>query len=110
MQFARNADFHVNWMPLNAETRAKWNETAAHEFFNKTVGLPYGYHNFLYGWIDTPNANFPPLLAEKIVPIVFEIVEKISPKSSDLIFSSGLNARLGTKDLKIAELAAKAAE
>ena len=33
--------------------RKKFNELAAIDFFFKTEGLPYGYHNFLYGWIDT---------------------------------------------------------
>lgn len=77
IQWAKNADFHVTHMPLSTEFRAKFNETAAHEFFNRTVGLPYGYHNFLYGWIDTPRDNYPPLLPPHIWPIVASIIEHI---------------------------------
>lgn len=51
---AENCDFHMVHMPLSDEKRAQFNETAAREFFWRTEGLPYGYHNFLYSWIDTP--------------------------------------------------------
>lgn len=30
---AENADFHVTWMPLSDSMRAKFNETAAREYF-----------------------------------------------------------------------------
>jgi len=60
---AEDASFHVVHCRLNADARAKFDEKAANAFFEDTVGLPYGYHNFLYGWIDTPNADWPPLLA-----------------------------------------------
>lgn len=71
IQQAKNADFHVVWMPLSEEYRSKFDEDKAHEWFFKTEGLPYGYHNFLYGWIDTPNENYPPMLANHIVPVLF---------------------------------------
>jgi hypothetical protein len=54
IKYAENAEFHVTHIPLSAESRKKFNETAAQEFFFKTEGLPYGYHSFLYLWIDTP--------------------------------------------------------
>jgi len=60
---ATNADFHVTWMPLSEEKRAIFNQEAAEEFFFSTQGLPYGYHNFLFGWIDTEADNWPPMLA-----------------------------------------------
>lgn len=110
MEWAKNADFHMVHMPLSKESRAKFNETAAHEFFQKTVGLPYGYHNFLYGWIDTALESWPPLLPERLVPIVFEVIEKFDATLVQTFFSAALNFRLGTKGLKIPDLAAKAAE
>jgi len=45
---------NVAVLPLSEESRKKFNVTAAVEFFKKVEGLPYGYHNFLFGWIDTP--------------------------------------------------------
>ncbi len=35
---------------LRPEIRAKYNSTAALEFFNSVQGTPYGYHNFIYGY------------------------------------------------------------
>jgi len=108
---AENADFHVTWMPLSDSMRAKFNETAAREyFFNKTEGLPYGYHNFLYGWIDTPTDNWPPFLAQHMVPILFSFLEKIIPSTVDMFYTQALNKRLGTTGLNTSQLAAKAAE
>ncbi len=75
-----------------------------------TEGLPYGYHNFLYGWIDTADDNWPPLVPRNGVPIVFAILEKIAPKVSFTFFSEALNKRLGTRDLDIEGIAAAAAE
>lgn len=40
---------------MKAEVRAKFNVTAAIEFFKSVEGTPYGIHNFIFGWIDTPN-------------------------------------------------------
>lgn len=71
-------------MPLSPEARAKYNETAAQEFFNNTVGLPYGYHNFLFGWLDTAEDNLPPILPSGMLPIVFSILEDLVPETVDI--------------------------
>jgi len=36
IKYARNADYHVSHLPLNAEARAKFNEKAAQDFFFET--------------------------------------------------------------------------
>jgi len=53
IKYAANCDFHVAHMPLSPAAKAKFNEKAAQDFFFETEGVPYGYHNFLFGWIDT---------------------------------------------------------
>jgi hypothetical protein len=50
-------------------------------------GLPYGYHNFLYGFVDTLNDNWPSLLPKDFVPIVFSILEKIDYNVTDIFFT-----------------------
>jgi hypothetical protein len=41
-------------LPLKKEYREKFDEKKAWDAFNnKYVGLPYGYSNFLFGWLDT---------------------------------------------------------
>ena len=95
---------------MTTEIREKFDEKAAQEFYFMTEGLPYGYHNFLYGWIDTADDNWPPLLPRDGVPIVFSILEKVAPKTAFTFFSEALNKRLGTHDLDVEGLAAAAAE
>lgn len=97
-------------MPLNAETRAKFNEEAAQEFFFQTEGLPYGYHNFLYGWVDTAEDNWPPIIPQFGVGIVFSILEKVMPETTYIFFTEALNKRLGTENKNIAEITMLAAE
>ena len=106
---AEDASFHVTHHPLNAESRAKFNEKAANDFFFDTEGLPYGYHNFLYGWVDTANDNWPPLLAREFVPIMFKIVEDVDPKLAQNFYTSALNKRLGVENKNISEIAQIAA-
>jgi len=98
---AEQASFHVSWLPLSPESKAKFDEKAANDWFFQTEGLPYGYHNFLYGWIDTPSNNWPPMLANEFAPILFTIVEKFLPKVTQNFFSEALNFRLGTTGLNI---------
>lgn len=64
-------------------------------------GLPYGYHNFLYGWIDTPSNNWPPLLADEFAPVLFSLVEHIKPHTAYIFFTSALNKRLGVENYTI---------
>lgn len=101
LQQAKNADFHVLHLPLDDEHANKFNLTGAHEFFNQTVGLPYGYHNFLFSWIDTKEDNLPPILAPHMLPIIFSILESVAPSTTDIFFNQALNHRLGTKGLNI---------
>jgi len=74
-------------MPLSPEKRAQFNEADAQKFFFATEGLPYGYHNFLFGWLDTPYDNFPPLLPSMFGPILFSVFEKIAPASCDIFYT-----------------------
>jgi len=101
---AENCDFHVVHMPLSPENRAKFNETAAIEWFYAHEGLPYGYHNFLFSWVDTPEDNFPPILPYDILPIVFSVLEHILPNVTDIFYTQALNHRLGTTGLNISEI------
>ena len=76
---AKEASFNVIWLPMNGESMLKFNEKAANDWFFTTEGLPYGYHNFLFGWIDTPRDNLPPILADQIVPVVFAMLASVIP-------------------------------
>jgi len=96
-------------MPLSEEARKTFNEKDAQDFFFKTEGLPYGYHNFLFGWIDTATENWPPFLANHMVPILFSLLENVIPKTVNIFYTQALNKRLGTENLTVPQLAAEAA-
>lgn len=70
-------------MKLSKEARAKYNEEAATKFFKEMEGLPYGYHNFLFSWIDTDYQNYPPIIPAELVPIVFSLLDKFAHKTVD---------------------------
>jgi hypothetical protein len=87
---------NVAVLPLSEESRKKFNVTKAVEFFKISEGLPYGYHNFLFGWIDTPDQNFPPLLDGNFVLAMFSYLERLWEFPINKIITQGLNKRLGT--------------
>ena len=70
--------------------------------------MPYGYYNFLYGWIDTAGDNWPPLLPTNFVPVLFSIIQNIAPETVFTFFSEALNRRLGTEGLDIQGLVEEA--
>lgn len=104
VEWAENASFNVVVLPLKDEYRAIFDEAAVYEYFTTVEGMPYGYHNFLFGWIDTVSDNFPPILSPEIFTIGFSLVEEIIPSAIESIYTLAINRRLGTQGLKIAGL------
>lgn len=108
IKMAEEAEFHVTYMPLSDEMREKFNETAAQEFFYRTQGLPYGFHNFLFSWIDTPDDNWPNLFPKHLAGPLFSVVETIDKNVTDIFFNQALNHHLGTKDLNLSSISMEA--
>ena len=101
MKQAEDASFHVTWHRMRDDVRAKFDVDAAINFFHETEGMPYGYHNFLYGWIDTAVDNWPPMLPVHFVPVMFRVLEEITPTTAYNFYAEALNLRLGTTGLDI---------
>lgn len=112
---AKAASFNVVHAPLNAENRAKFNVTAALEFFSTVEGLNYGYHNMLWGWIDTLKDNYPcvppyPVTEDStclqwdLVMTLFSVLNKGIPALGDLLFKQAWNFRLNTTGLEPPQL------
>lgn len=107
---AEQADFHVVHLPLKKEIAEKFDEEAAHKWFFESEGLPYGYHNFLFGWVDTERDNLPPFLPNEFAPVLFSMLEHIIPDTVNLFFNQALGLRLGLDpSATLAEIAAEAA-
>ena len=96
-------------MPLAQKYRDLFNETAAQEEFYRLQGLPYGYHTFIYSWIDTPADNLPRILVKDLLPAVLGIFERFDKNATENMFTLGLNKNLGTKGLNISGINAEAA-
>jgi len=108
---AKAAGFQVVHAPLGAKAAANFDEDKANAWFKTVEGYNYGYHNMLFGWIDTLEDNYPCVapnytqcLSWETVTILFGLVDKIAPTASDLIFNAAMNQRLNTTDLRMAEL------
>jgi len=86
-------------MPLNAEAKAKFDEKAAQDFFFQTQGVPYGYHNFLFGWVDTPEQNWPPLLPSELIPVLMDVFSRLAPAAADSFYLQAMNKHINTVGL-----------
>jgi hypothetical protein len=111
LEQARAASYNFVHVPLSPEMRAKYNATSAYEFFKTVEGLPYGYHNFLFGWIDTATDNFPCMppnydecLSAEAVMCASGLVNTLAPPIAQLMWIQAFNFRLNTNYNTTAEI------
>lgn len=109
IEHAINADFEVALLPLREEYRKKFDVSKALARYQQLAGLNYGYRNFLFGWLDTPDMNLPFWVDVDIVASLFTLIERVIPDVVSLIAGEALNLRMGTKGLTIPQLSAVAA-
>lgn len=107
---AGNASFNVVHIPLSAEIRARWNDTAAEAFIAEAVAghWPYGYANFIATFFDTP-ASLPWPASWQLIEVIFNLLEGIDASITNLLLAEGLNIRLGTTGLDLTQIADTAA-
>jgi hypothetical protein len=67
LQLVDDANCHIALLPLHPDMRSKFNVTAARNSAHHMSGLPYGYHNMIFSWIDTMSDNYPPPLDANLV-------------------------------------------
>ncbi len=67
LQFVDDANCHIALLPLHPDMHSKFNVTAAWDYARHMNGLPYGYHNMTFSWIDTRSDNYPPPLDANLV-------------------------------------------
>jgi len=71
-------------------------------------GYPYGYHNFLFGWVDTPEQNFPDLMPYLLLPVVFEMLDHIMHPVVNSFILEALNHRLEMSGSSFSEIVSEA--
>jgi len=104
IQQAIRADFEVSILKLSPAARARYNVTAALKWFQSVEGLPYGYHNFFFGWIDTTKDNYPPPLTAELLLYVIILLQYVDYDVCNRMALLGMNKRLGTENLGIYEI------
>ncbi len=58
----------------------------------------------MFGWIDTPKDNYPPVLDPDFVYAGFSWLERIYEYPINRIMTQALNKRLGVKDKTLSEI------
>jgi hypothetical protein len=96
MEMAVAAEYMVIMAPLSPENQAKFDERKAADWFFTVQGCPYGYHNFVYGWIDTVSGNIPPPLSADLLVVALPIADRLLHANISSIFTEGMNKRLQT--------------
>jgi len=104
LEWCNVANNSVVWVPLSAESRAKFNETAAWEFINAHIDLDYGFANLLWGWVDGPDKNFPWPLVWQSYQLAASFLDKIAPELSWKVWNRAYNMRMGTENMTAAEI------
>jgi hypothetical protein len=94
-------------LPLTDAKREIFNANIdkAIDFFNKHEGLPYGYHNFLFGWLDDVKYNVPAVSTMDYLYVIFCQLDKLIPDAIASFMGEPLNKRLGTEGKNLAEIA-----
>lgn len=102
-QQAINASYHVDMLPIKPELAAQFNTTRFWSWFKTVQGMPYGYHNMLYSFMDTadPMQNFPQPIDTNVFTWVVNTLDRLIPASQEgvsvySLFTQALNKRLGT--------------
>lgn len=99
--WADNADYNVVILPLREDVHAKFDEKKAWEAFEKMEDHPYGFSNFVFGWVDLEKGNTPDVADLTFISIALGVIEKVIPDQIKLFFYDAWNMRLGTKGLNM---------
>ena len=110
VKWANTAEFNVVLLPLRDEYRNKLDPEKAWSWYdNEVEGMPYGFHNFIFSWIDTTNNSFPLFGTNDFEDLFFSILEKFSPSTAYNFGVEALNIRLNKTGLTYPEVVAEAA-
>lgn len=65
-------------------------------WWEKNKGTPYGFNNFIWGWIDTKNKNFPEPMSSELFSIIISFMYRhnLAKEKLDSFIMEPLNKRL----------------
>jgi hypothetical protein len=94
----------VNLLPMHQKYSQHFDEDRYWAWFRTVQGMPYGYHNFLYTFLDTadPMKNLPKPIDTAVFTWFLTAMDRILPNSTEGVsiyscFTEGLNQRLKTQ-------------
>jgi hypothetical protein len=100
MDQAEKANYMVALLRLSEDYQSQFNEDQAVAWFKTVEGMPYGWHNFIYTFIDTMFDNLPRPTSPDLIEQLFGLYEPMAPLDSKSSLNSmvimGLNHRLGS--------------
>lgn len=88
----------ISMFPLSPEARAKWDFNKAWDFFESVEGSPYGYAIFLFGFLDTPEDNFPQITDSNSWATFITMLNDlphVGPEAINLVWTRAMAKRLG---------------
>jgi hypothetical protein len=100
---AKEAGFLVNLLPMHSKYASQFDENRFWTWFKSVQGMPYGYHNFLYSFLDTdPNQNLPKPIDLAVLTWIITTADRLLPNSTQgvsmfALLTEGLNHRLNTQ-------------
>ena len=98
LELAEKAGYLVAILRLNQDYQDVFdrNINKVVKFFKNVEGLPYGKNNFLFGWIDTENDNYPEDLTSRFITNIASFLSriKITKSEIDIMLTQPLNKRL----------------
>ena len=94
MNMAYKANYIVEYLPLNEEQLRIFNTNAAVKWFKKVEGMPYGYNNYFFCWIDTPEDNYPDPLSSQFLEVGLSYIGTKFPDIAQKMWNKALCKRL----------------
>ncbi len=108
MNQAQKAEFLVNIIRLSPKYQKKMDDNIDKvvNLFKNLEGLPYGYRNFLFGWIDTQNNNFPSGLSKEFLINLLAALERNNTTKPIIarFIDEALSKRIGKNNLSLIEI------
>eukprot|EP00667_Euglena_gracilis_P008086 EG_transcript_8177 len=107
----KQAGYQFVWLPLREDLRSIFNASGAQEALKKFLGLPYGFQNIAFCWLDTEADNYPCLpprydvcLDWRVVMPFLGVLDHASGgQVGRSVWTEALNKRLGRMGLTTAE-------
>ena len=101
LDMARSADYHVVHLPLSRtnQDKIKQREQELKKWFSSVEGNPYGINNFIFGWLDTPQQNFPHPLSSEFLTIAMSLIDPLlQDRGIPSLWNQGIKHRLNIDD------------